>query len=635
MIIPRPDTALEQTSGFCGALTEHSGSLLLDGTLPTREPSLRTLEQQQQWRNELVSFTVSPGRVAGEQSMSVNASETIVVVADADLHDLDTLGVVPSSNGHEPTSSDYILAAYERLGPRCVHHLSGSFSFAIWNGRDRSLMIARDRFGTKPLYYCADGLDTMSGVFGTSLKSVMQLVGPRPINRRALINMIAGIDVDTYETCFTGVYALPPGTFALLGESSEVVRYYDLTEAARGMEIPKSARDLQAEYRELFRTSVSNHLGQERKVATMLSGGIDSVSIAAQLREITDTHAHRIYGYSAQFDHAMQSDEREFIEAARCLVDEWTAIDTSGKSSLQLAGDLSEELYHPVVAPHIGINWSAGRRAHDHGAAILFDGFDGDTVISHGAQRLNDLAAQWKWIEFGLSARSLSLLNGGGEAWRYWKKAVSYHALGRHRHRSTQSIDEAGRRYATRVCGESDQMIEEMAEDYRSWMIASARLPKSEADAHRQRLQRRVYSATCELIGSVGKLSGVEVRFPFFSAPLIEYAINVPAKYKINWRGTRVYHRQALSDILPDAVYRRRDKSNLHQAFIWSMDRYEIDEMRSVYHDTTRPVWHLVNRDWVGEKLSRYSTGDKKDAMTLYRVGAVNRWMESCKSAIS
>jgi asparagine synthase (glutamine-hydrolysing) len=184
-----------------------------------------------------------------------------------------------------------------------VHHLRGMFSFAIWDERASRLTIARDRLGIKPLYYWV----TDDGVaFASELRSLLALEEfPREIDPGAVQEYLALGYVPDPSCIFKGVRKLPPGHVLTWSAASDVKIQCYWT-AARP-EVPVSdEREVIEELRRLITDAVGSHLESDVPLGAFLSGGIDSSTVVALMKQLTSS---RVETFSIGFE------EKEFNEA--------------------------------------------------------------------------------------------------------------------------------------------------------------------------------------------------------------------------------------------------------------------------------------------------------------------------------
>lgn len=216
----------------------------------------------------------------GRQPMT-NEDGSVTVVFNGEIYNYRDLQRELEARGHRfQTNSDTetIAHAYEEYGARCVEHLRGMFAFAIWDERRRTLFVARDRVGKKPLYYTQTPQGTF--VFGSELKSLLQhpQVG-REIDSEALDAYFTFGYVPDPLTIFRGVSKLPPGHhLTLAGDKLTVERYWDFSYDSPA---PESTReeDYLEELRALLSESVRMRLVSDVPLGAFLSGGVDSSTI--------------------------------------------------------------------------------------------------------------------------------------------------------------------------------------------------------------------------------------------------------------------------------------------------------------------------------------------------------------------
>jgi asparagine synthase (glutamine-hydrolysing) len=200
------------------------------------------------------------------------------------------------------SDTEVLLHAYAEWGASALDSLDGMFAFAIWDDRDKKLLVARDRFGEKPLYHAsaADG----SLVFASDPKAVLELAGRPPrIDKAALVgDLVYGYQLDS-NTVFSGVRMLPPASYAIVdrtGRSLEENVYWKWRPAER----PRGGRyeDYLNELEASLRTVVRRRLISDRPLGVLLSGGIDSSLTAA----IAAQEAGReVDAYTIRFDDAV------------------------------------------------------------------------------------------------------------------------------------------------------------------------------------------------------------------------------------------------------------------------------------------------------------------------------------------
>ena len=214
----------------------------------------------------------------------------LAIVYNGEIYNFRELRKELESLGHKfKTNSDteVIVNAFEEFGPDCLKKLRGMFAFAIWNFRDETLFIARDRVGKKPLFYtiAEDG----NFVFGSELKTLL-VHGEfkREIDIAALDAYLTFGYVPEENCILKNVNKLPPGRFLIFkGGQVTTEKYWDFDYAE-----PQNIKT-EAEYaeilREKIRESVKIRLISEVPLGAFLSGGVDSSTIVAMMSQGSDS----------------------------------------------------------------------------------------------------------------------------------------------------------------------------------------------------------------------------------------------------------------------------------------------------------------------------------------------------------
>jgi asparagine synthase (glutamine-hydrolysing) len=223
---------------------------------------------------------------AGHQPIS-NEDGTIWIVFNGEIYNHAALREQLVARGHRyrtHSDTETIVHLYEEYGRDCVQHLRGMFAFAIWDTRKRSLFIARDRLGIKPLYY---RFTPESFLFGSEIKVILVHPSVRAeFYRAGLPEYLAFGYLSGEETFYEGIRKLMPGHTLELDENGTVriEPYWDLRAGEAEADHPESY--YVQTYRDLLEQAVSSHLMSDVPLGVFLSGGVDSSAVAALMTKI-------------------------------------------------------------------------------------------------------------------------------------------------------------------------------------------------------------------------------------------------------------------------------------------------------------------------------------------------------------
>ena len=228
--------------------------------------------------------------VTGDQPIA-NEDGSVVVVQNGEIYNYRELRAELAGRGHTfrtQGDTEVLVHLYEEHGPAFAERLRGMFAIAVWDKKARRLVLARDRYGIKPLFYSVQG---GALAFASELKAL--LVAPwieREIDVDALDAFLAFGFVPAPLTIYRGIRKLPPGTVLVWDHGSRGARLVRYTKPAAETQRPLESTDtatLAEELRERLRDSVAAHLIADVPVGVLLSGGLDSSTIVALAAELS------------------------------------------------------------------------------------------------------------------------------------------------------------------------------------------------------------------------------------------------------------------------------------------------------------------------------------------------------------
>jgi len=248
----------------------------------------------------------------GHQPLS-NENGTIWIVFNGEIYNFRELRSFLLSKGHvfkTQTDTEVIVHLYEELGPQCLEKLRGMFAFAIWDEGAKTLFLARDRVGIKPLYY---RLTSQSLTFASEMKAILADPGtPRDIAPEMIDRFLTFLYLPGEETLLKGISKLAPGCYLLAKNGRvETHRYWDLCfSKSAGM---SSLKQAEKQLTDLLAEAVELHMIADVPVGVLLSGGVDSTAV---LSFATERTAKEINTYTVGFSAPGVADERPYARLA-------------------------------------------------------------------------------------------------------------------------------------------------------------------------------------------------------------------------------------------------------------------------------------------------------------------------------
>jgi asparagine synthase (glutamine-hydrolysing) len=479
------------------------------------------------------------------------------IVFNGEIYNYLELRAELEAQGHiffSNSDTEVLLTAYNQWGVDCLNRLVGMFAFAILDTQERKLLLARDFFGIKPLYYTLwqGGL-----AFASEIKPLLELPGvSRRVNPQRLYDYLRfGITDHGGETLFANINQLPSAHYLEVNLDTpkrvEPVRYWQVDLSER---IELSFEEAANQLRELFLESVNLHLRSDVPIGTALSGGIDSSAIVMAMRYLQPNLELHTFSYVAS-DPAL-SEERY--------------IDIVGKSAAavmhkvqpepnELVADF-EYLIQAQGEPFGSTSIYAQHRvfglAREAGIKVMLDGQGADEILGgypcYKGARLASLLRQRRWVETYQFMQATSATPGmGSRLLGQW--AINYML--------TPRMQVLGRRLAGKDLTPSwlnmswfkKYQIKPLLFDYTG---SQAVLRESLLDSVRETLPNLLrYEDRNSMAFSI------ESRVPFLTPALVSFMLALPEEYIIAPDGTsKAVFRKAMKGIVPDSILERKDK---------------------------------------------------------------------------
>ena len=240
--------------------------------------------------NRLSIIDLSP---AGHMPMS-DAEENWWIAYNGETYNFQSLREELVRSGHQfrsRTDTEVVLQAFKQWGEQCFEKLAGMFAFAIYDQRNDTMTLARDRFGKKPLYYTCDDQHVL---FASEMKVLLQASDGLKVNRQRLMewSLFRNVDFGSPNTLVEKIFSLPAGHFLKIhdGRIGIPQSYYSVESEVDPATYERLARqprqDLIAEIEDLFLTGVKERLVADVPLGVLCSGGVDS-SLSPRLVRVT------------------------------------------------------------------------------------------------------------------------------------------------------------------------------------------------------------------------------------------------------------------------------------------------------------------------------------------------------------
>jgi asparagine synthase (glutamine-hydrolysing) len=534
---------------------------------PADEAVVRQMNDLQRHRGPDADGTWSDGPVAlGHRRLSIldlsergrqpmaSADGRFVIVYNGEVYNYVELRHALEADGSRfrtDTDTEVVLQLFAREGARSLQKLNGMFAFAIWDRVERTLFIARDRVGIKPLYYA----ETAHGVaFASEIKALLVCPGVKAeVDARLIPTYLEFGYVPGAETAMRGIRKLPPAHWLEISErGTRVERYWDVAfEPDRERTIARTADELHA----LLLDAVRIHLRSDVPVGVFLSGGLDSSAMVALLSE---AGIRNIKTFSVAYDEPGEYDETRYAElVARRFGAEHHVLKLDAD---RFAGYIPEYVWHmdEPVSEAAGISLSFIARSLREHVVVALSGEGSDEIFGgYDIYRYMRLIERYRRAPEALRERVIAPLAAalGGDKVRKYLQLARLPLEERYR---GVSLNEP-----SRVDGLLTPGLRSLARAHRP----AARLAEFYARAAgADTLSRMLYVdlnawLVDDLLVKADKMTmarSVELRVPFLDHRVVEYAATIPSGLKQRGGDVKWILKRVMAGRLPREILRRK-----------------------------------------------------------------------------
>lgn len=561
----------------------------------------------------------------GHQPMS-DQEETIRVVFNGEIYNFPELRRELESLGHvfrTRCDTEVIVLGYKQWGDEVLNRLNGMFGLAIWDERNRRLIIARDPFGIKPIYYRIEGGKVS---FGSEIRTILAGTNESPEPDPIALNLFLRYRfTPSPYTVFKGIQKLAAGTM-LIFENGEynLRRWYRYQPQPSA---PKSESQARKELLEIYKRAVKRHLISDVPVGLLLSGGVDSALLLA----LMDLYGKSWRTFTVGYGNVFADDE--LVDAAQTA-----AVFGSNHSEVLLDQKTFEEflprvvefMEEPVATPSVLPMFFVCERARqDVKVALIGQGPD---ELFGGYRRHIGVRYSQLW--------------GGLPSWVRAPISSVVEALPRNEtlKRGVRSLDtpERLRRYqqvlsllpGDQVDGlfKSDILPPAAGDEIlKCWEELSDLMAETDELGGFQFIEMRS-TLPDELLMYGDKLSmahSLEVRVPYLDKEVVEYGETLPANLKVRNGAGKWLHREVCKAFLPASILRRKKRGfAMNVVDDWFRDA-QSRKMETTLLDRESHIFDYLQPDAVRTLLDQHRSGTSDHHKILFSLVILEEWLRA------
>lgn len=510
--------------------------------------------------------------VTGDQPLS-HDNGRLCVVFNGELYGYKSLRDTISAPLKTTSDTECIPALYQEHGDDFINLLPGMFAFALWDETKQRLFCGRDRFGEKPFYY-AEGRNG-EFIFASELKAIVASgFVDLAINREAVSAFLALRYIPESMTIYANVHPLPPGhTLVRENGRTRISQYW---EQPPQMERPPSLAEACEEFKYLMQNAVSNCLVADVEVALLLSGGLDSTTVAALAKDETSLKAYT-FGYESIRNEVPFA--RTVASAYGLPLHELSSATVDLPSILTTLTDLYAEPYADPAAPSTYLLCQEVARH----VKVALTGDGGDELLGGYDYWYAQLA---DWVEPSDTG---------------WTKSANIHW---------------------------DNITAFKDHELQAFGLPAAKRPAipflmgSVADAMRIDLKGFLPSGNLRRTDRSSMAHGLELRTPFLDPKLAEFIISLPWQYKTSQGVHKILLRESFQDMWPPTI-RKRHKQGFGTSVRTWLYQPDMQPLRKHYlADGNRRLRSLLPSDVIDNYL-------EEAAQKEWNLLILSMWLEN------
>lgn len=568
--------------------------------------------------------------VTGEQPV-FNEDRTIAVVLNGEIYNYREVRSELEKKGHlfrSASDTEVLPHLYEEYGDVMVERLNGMFAFALWDSKRRRLLIARDRFGEKPLYW---GVFHNTLLFASEPKVLLAHPSIRPsLNLQALRQYLSFDYVPAPLSIYSGINKLPAAHKLTLENGKISVEPFWQLSYKTAQPVP-TENEAAAHLRELLADSVRMRLVSDVPLGVLLSGGVDSSTVAALAVQAS---SDAVKTFSISFAETSFDESAYARSVAKFLGTDHHEERLSANLAANLVSEIGAWMDEPFSDPSLVPTYLLSRFTRKHVTVAL--GGDGGDELFAGYP----MYAGHQWAEIYKHVpnvfrhaveRLIRLLPVKTK-----NLSLDYKAL---RFVTGARFDPVARHhiwFGSFTPGEQEQLLtpetlyETNGDIYRQAREMVDECDSSDLVTRMQSLDTRLYLAE-DILTKVDRASmavSLEVRAPFLDHRVAEFAASLPCHYKLRGRKTKYILKKAVAGLVPSFVTRRGKKG-----FGVPVAEWLKFKLRPLARDLLSPERvkraGVFNPQFVSRLLDEHERGIANHRKTLWTLLMFELWHES------
>ena len=528
------------------------------------------------------------------------------------------------SNDKFVSDVDLLRLGFKAKGKKFLNSLNGSFVIIIFNKTSKTLICCSDHIRSKPLYYHSS---ENYFIFSNEISLISRFLSPKlKVNKARVKDHLIALHGEKNETFYEDIYKINRAEIIEANSKQitsenyfsfnpyHVNKFFTLEECTDAFE-------------DLFNDVIEDQIYGLERVGSKLSGGVDSSGITSVIAKNSNINLTAYSAYFKNLDHNdfKKTDESKYIKAVLekyTINSEEIHLDAESINPLNYINE-----YFSQATPHLNRYFEVEilKKAKACNEKVLFDGFDGDSVLSYGFEYFFELGDKFKLIELFKQAKAYHKNRSYLFILKHYviKQRISFLM---NLYYSVKQNLQINLRYGLINKSMKDKKYRDISKNFIDFSNKKNINPVQKY--HLRTLEWPMWDLGLECAEEDQKYIGVEERYPFFDKRIMEFCLSVPGKFRIKNGISRHYYREALKSYLPAICKNRITKANISPLVVNYLRNNEHDVLESIKNS---PVDDYIDIDFFEKKVAKpFSKGFKAEeySQLVFQVYSLSQWLK-------
>lgn len=560
-----------------------------------------------------------------EEKLEDNLDEELVVHIDGELHNFNELRKRFGLACHK---DEGLIKELYRIDPQNFEsYLIGNYVIAIFDYKTGNFCLIRDHFGTKPMYYYHN-----YGLFCYS--SEIKYIRCFPIkdlspNIKKIVNYLTQYKPNSSETFFNEILSLEPSTKLTFDGKSTTLKKYECKQdySFKG----KGIKDAKLQLEENLVKACKSRGAANGTPYTLLSGGLDSSVIHLLMQKINKEDAKSItMNFFDSKDNLLSCDESDYQKLLISRIEDNISIKFKKQSPYSNVDDFLERFDQPFNLANAYLFEEVYKESKNNKIESFFDGVDGDTVISHGWERFDELFSPLSIHTFFYELFMFTKKHNYAE---YTNTSLSRRfivSLARKRSYLKPLI--LLKRFFSKRKYEVEKVRTRIIKDeyLRKYGFIESYDFSRNYRTHKEKTKNNLIESAFSNLNILYFQYNIKQLSPFFDKRVVDFCVSLPSSFKLRHGSTRYILRETFKNKLPEKILKRYSKANLTENFVNKITEIDFDnilcEMQNI-HPFIKPY---IDEDVLFShfKNLKLKSKNEKSSMSIWNFYLVNKWLK-------